>query len=242
MKQPMNVPLCVFFSLVFMIFGTPFTTIGAQTAVELTANASAEVVTALQHYRAGRDLEAQNRLNDATQRYDDAVRLCRAEIDGGKASSDTYAVLTWAMRRQNKHDDVLTWGERALALFPNDIRIIETMGQSLFYLGDYARSLSHMQRYTNSIPQGGRASVAYFFIGEIYRLRRQFQHADIAYTMAVRQEPGLPLWWYRLGSVREAAGDFPQALEAYERAVALNPNYQEASSGLARSRSQTQAN
>ena len=93
-----------------------------------------------------------------------------------------------------------------------------------------------MQRYANSVPRGERTSVAYFFIGEIHRLRRQFRHADIAYTAAVQLEPSVALWWYRLGLVREAAGDSSQAASAFERALRINPDYGEARDGLARSR------
>jgi cytochrome c-type biogenesis protein CcmH/NrfG len=92
-----------------------------------------------------------------------------------------------------------------------------------------------MQRYTNYEPQGERSSVAYFFIGEIYRYKGLFRHADIAYTTAVRLEPGVALWWYRLGTVREAVGDLSQAITAYERAIRLNPDYADARAGLARS-------
>ena len=84
------------------------------------------------------------------------------------------------------------------------------------------------------MPQGERASVAYFFIGEIYRFRRQFRHADIAYTAAVRLEPNIALWWYRLGTVREVVGDISQAATAYERALVLNPEHVEAGNGFAR--------
>jgi cytochrome c-type biogenesis protein CcmH/NrfG len=93
-----------------------------------------------------------------------------------------------------------------------------------------------MQRYTNSVPQGERTSVAYFFIGEIYRYQELYHHADLAYSTAVRLEPYVALWWYRLGSVREATGDFSQAATAYERALRINPDYQEAQNGLSRTR------
>ena len=191
---------------------------------------------ALASYRTGRDLENRDRLGEAEVYYNEAIRICQDEVSRNVATRDTYTVITWAMRRQNRHADVLIWGERGLRLYSDEYRIMETMGESYFYLDDHDRSLNYMQRYTNSLPQGERASVAYFFIGEIYRLRKQFRHADIAYTTAVRLEPGLALWWYRLGSVREATGDFSQAVEAYERALRINPNYKEANDGLARSR------
>ena len=190
---------------------------------------------ALWNYHTGRDLESRNRMNEADIYYNEAVRIASDEISRNIANRDSYAALTWALQRQRKYADVITWGERGLRLYADDYRIIETMGEAYFYLNDHDQSLRFMQRYTNSLPQGERASVAYFFIGEIYRFRAHFRHADIAYTTAVRLEPNVALWWYRLGTVREALGDFPPAVTAYERALALNPNYQEASNGLARS-------
>ena len=200
------------------------------------------ILTALQNYQMGRDLEAQGRMTEAQAHYNEAIRLSQDEIARNVATSDTFTVMTWAMRRQNRHAEVLSWGEQGLRLFPNEHRLIETMGQSLFFMGDHTRSLSYLQRYVNFVPIGGRAPIAYFFKGEIYRIRQQFHNADIAYTTAVNLQPGLPLWWFRLGSVREAVGDFTHAIEAYERAISLNPNHQEASAGLARSRLQMQTN
>jgi tetratricopeptide (TPR) repeat protein len=108
------------------------------------------------------------------------------------------------------------------------------MGEAFFYLEDYTRSLSFMQRYTNALPQGDRVSVAYFFSGEIYRLTQKYRHADIAYTTALRFEPNLALWWYRLGSVREEVGEKNSAIDAYQQALRINPNYNEARDRLAK--------
>ena len=191
---------------------------------------------ALQNYRVGRDLESRNRLDEARVYYNEAVRICNQELAANPSNMDSYTVLTWTLQRQKKYADVISWGERALKINVNDYRIVETMGEAYFYLDDFAQSLRFMQRYVNSMPQGERTSVAYFFIGEIYRLQRQFHHADIAYTTALRLDPGSALWWYRLGSVRESAGEAAPAIEAYERALRINPGYREASEGLARVR------
>jgi tetratricopeptide (TPR) repeat protein len=191
---------------------------------------------ALQNYRIGRDLEARNRAEEANTYYNEAVRICLDEIAQNAANMDSYTVLTWALQRQRRYREVIIWGERGLNVNGSDYRIIETMGEAYFYLDNFEDSLRFMQRYVNSLPQGDRASVAYFFIGEIYRLQRKFRHADIAYTTAVRLESGSALWWYRLGSVRESAGEYVPAAEAYERALRLNPNYPEANEGLERSR------
>jgi tetratricopeptide (TPR) repeat protein len=191
---------------------------------------------ALRSYTTGRDLESQNRIAEANQYYDEAVKICRDEIAQNSSNMDSYTVLTWALQRQKKYSDVIFWGERGLTVNREDYRIVETMGEAYFYLYRYEDSLRSMQRYVNSAPQAGRVAVAYFFIGEIFRLQRKYHRADIAYTTAVRLDPGAALWWFRLGSVREEVRDWKPAMEAYQRALRLNPNYREATDGLERSR------
>jgi tetratricopeptide (TPR) repeat protein len=191
---------------------------------------------AAQNYRIGRDLEARSGIQAAAGYYDEAVRICMDEIRQNAATMDTYTVLTWTLRRQQKYAEVISWGERALRIRDNEYRIIETMGEAYFYLNDYPNSLSFMQRYVNGLPHGERAAIAYFFIGEIFRIQGKFRHADISYTTALQLDPNTSLWWYRLGSVREAVGEYGPAIQAYEQALRLNPNYSEASQGLERSR------
>ena len=194
----------------------------------------AGTMTAMQNYRRGRDLEALNRMNEANTYYNEAIRICLEELSRNAATRETYAAITFTMQRQGRFADVINWGEQGLRLYPDEYRIMEIMGEALFYLNDYERSLIFMQRYANALPEGERVSVAFFFIGEIYRLTQKYHHADIAYTTALRFEPGLALWWYRLGSVREQVGDRSPAIEAYQQALRLNPNYGEARSGLNR--------
>ncbi|MCL2007531.1 MAG: tetratricopeptide repeat protein [Treponema sp.] len=191
--------------------------------------------TALWNYNTGRALEARDQMGEAVVYYNESIRIATDEINRNLADRDSYTALTWSLRRLGRHSDVIIWGERGLRLYPDDYRIIETMGESYFYMNNFDESLRFMQRYVNAIPQGGRSSVAYFFIGEIYRFRRMFHHADIAYTTAVRLEPGLALWWFRLATVREASGDFFHAVTAYEEVLRINPNHGEARNGLARS-------
>ncbi|GHV82015.1 hypothetical protein AGMMS49991_05730 [Spirochaetia bacterium] len=208
---------------------------GSAAAAQPAASPSAVVrPDALQNYRTGRDLESRGRMDEANRYYNEAVRICNDEISRG-GTMDSYAVLTWTLNRQKKYSEVVSWGDRALRITA-DYRVIETMGEAYFYLYNYTESLRYMQRYVNALPQGDRAAMAYFFIGETYRLQKKFRLADIAYTTAVRLDPGAALWWYRLGSVRESTGDLAPAAEAYERALRLNPNYREATEGLARSR------
>ena len=204
------------------------------TAVLLSA-AAQERPDASLTYRTGRDLEARGRVEEANNYYNDAVRICLDEIVTGTATMDTYAVLTWTLQRQGKYSDVVRWGSQALRI-RDDFRIVETMGEAYFYLKDYNAALKNMQRYTANLPRGDRASVAYLFIGEIYKYQQKYRSADIAYTTAVHLEPGMALWWYKLGVVREALRDYLPAAEAFERSLKINPEYRDAAEALARVR------
>jgi tetratricopeptide (TPR) repeat protein len=224
-----TVPRVLAFFVVLILGGGP---LAAQ-------NPTAGPLTAVQNYRVGRDLEAAGRMEEADRYYNEAIRICQEEVSRNNAGRDTYTAITWALRRQEKYREVIAWGERGLGLFADEYRIVETMGEAYFYLSDYDRSLEYMQRYTNALPQGERASVAYFFIGEIYRLRSQYFHADIAYTTALRLSPEVVLWWYRLALVRESAGDYTNAVPAYRQALSLDPSHSESLAGLARLQGRT---
>jgi len=191
---------------------------------------------ALQNYRIGRDLETRNRFEEANTYYNEAIRLCMDELNRNNANMDSYTILTWSLLRQRRYTEVINWGDRALRINPGDYRIVETMGEAYFFLNDYEHALIMLQRYAASMPRGDRSSTVYFFMGEIYRNQRKYLHADIAYTTAVNLEGSISLWWYRLGTVREAAGEYASAIAAYEKVISINPNYREAVEALERTK------
>ena len=191
---------------------------------------------ALRYFRTGRDLEAAGRADDAAAAYRRSIEICRDDLAANSRNMDAYTIYGWALVRLNRHQEAVDLGLEALKI-SNDVRVIQTMGEAYFYLRNYRESLRQMERYVDAAPRGDRVSTAYFFIGEIYRIQGQFNKADIAYSQAVFLEPALPLWWFRLGSVREQVGDKPGARTAYERAIRLRPDYREATEGLARVRS-----
>ena len=191
-------------------------------------------LTAAQNYYRGRQLEAANRMAEAVVYYNEVLRITQDEISRNAANRNTYVLLTRAMRRLGRHNEVISWGRQGLRIFPDEFRLMETMGQSFFFLGNFEQSLAYMERYANAMPDGDRISLAYFFIGEIFRLTNKFHRADMAYTKALYFAPGMALWWYRLGSVREQVGDTEPAMDAFRRALEVNPNHNGARNALAR--------
>jgi len=188
---------------------------------------------ALKAYRQGRNLEAVGRMEDAIAAYSESIEICKQELVDNPKNMDAYTVYSWSLLRVGKYRETVDVCQEALKI-QNDFRIVETMGEGYFYLGNYKDSLRHMERYIDAAPSGERVSTAYFFVGEIYRIARRYNHADIAYTAAVHLEPAIALWWFRLGTVREETGDKGGASDAYRRALSLRPDYKDASEGLKR--------
>jgi tetratricopeptide (TPR) repeat protein len=111
------------------------------------------------------------------------------------------------------------------------------MGESYYFLNQMESSIKYLQKYIEaSGDNGDRGPTAYFFMGEAYLRLKKYSHADIAYSTAVLKEPNMPRWWFRLGNAREALGDWKRALDAYGKALTLNPAYAEAQTAQARAK------
>jgi len=96
--------------------------------------------------------------------------------------------------------------------------------------------LRYFQEYVNIAPTGARIELGYYYIGEIFIRTAKYRHADIALSTAVHWQPSNAAWWTRLAYARENAGDYIQAVEAYEKAIALNSQLTDARRGLDRVR------
>lgn len=192
-----------------------------------------EKADALKLYRTGRSLDSAGRTEEAKASYTAAVDVCLSELHQNPRNMEAYTVYTWSLFRLHRYRETVALCNEALKIV-SDVRIIETLGEAYFYLNDYKESLRQMERYIDMAPTGERASVAYFYIGDIYRLTKRYQKADIAYSAAVHLEPHNSLWWYRLGLAREQAGYKQSAREAFQRALNIRKDYKEATEGLAR--------
>lgn len=198
-----------------------------------TALSAQDQQDALKLYRNGRNLEMIGRSDDARKVYTNAIAICQRELEKDPHNIDAYSVYTWCLFRLHRYRETIETCNKALKI-ASDARIIETLGEAYFYTNDYHESMRHMEWYIEKAPAGERVSVAYFYMGDIYRITKRYQKADIAYSTAVHLEPGNSLWWYRLGLTREQAGQKKAALVAYERALSIRKEYKEANEAIKR--------
>jgi predicted Zn-dependent protease len=165
-----------------------------------------------------------------------AFRICRDEIATNSNNLESYVVICWSLLRLNRYDEAMRFARTARNLSRYDARITEILGEIYFYQGRNIEALQYFQEYVNLAPEGQRIEMVYYFVGEIYIRMGRFRHADIALSTAVHWMPGNAAWWTRLAYARENAGDLGEAVNAYERALALNSQLPDARRGLDRAR------
>lgn len=168
-------------------------------------------------------------------RYAESVSVCLEEINENGNNLDSYAVLCWSLIANKQYTEAEYWSEKGRSVSKYDPRLVEVQAESKFYLGQNAVALTLFQEYISLVPtSGSRFGEAYYFMGEIYIRQAKYNHADMAFTQAVRTEPLIDSWWVRLGYAREMAGNYSGAAAAYQKALSLNPNQSEARSGNSR--------
>ena len=168
--------------------------------------------------------------------YDAAIEICLNEIKNMPRNLDSYVVLGWSYIKTGDYQEALEAGQAGLEVSQYDVRMIEIVAESNYYLGKNLESLKYFEEYAVLAPTGDRIELAYFFMGEIFIRLGEYNHADIAFTTAVYHFPNSARWWSRLGYAREMAEDWKYSLDAYNKALQLNPSYTEAVRGRTRVR------
>ena len=188
------------------------------------------------HYSS---LFAQNRAPDALQEYrnsnyERSIEICKSEIAANPNNIESHVVICWSLIRLGRYSEALSYAQTGRRISRYDNRITEILGEISYFQGRNSEALQYFQEYINLAPEGARIDSVYYYLGEIYIRLGRFRHADIALTTAVHWVPGNAEWWTRLAYARENAGDLREAITAYEKALSLNSQLNDARRGLER--------
>jgi len=168
--------------------------------------------------------------------YEDAARICKAEIATNPNNLESHVVLCWSLVNLGRYEEGRTYALAARNISRYDPRIVEVLGEVYYFQGRNNEALQYFQEYVNLAPQGTRINTVYYYIGEIFIRQGQFRRADIALSTAVYYMPRNAEWWTRLAYARENAGETREAISAYETALSLNTQLIDARRGLERAR------
>ena len=99
------------------------------------------------------------------------------------------------------------------------------LGVALHHLGQHDRAVELLRAAL--MASGGRVDWANK-IGNILTAQNRFAEAADIFEQAIEKAPTQALLWINLGAARERLGDFPKAEKAYQSAISLEPDTQEA--------------
>ncbi len=168
-------------------------------------------------------------------RYAESIAACEQEIAENPNNVEPYVVMCWSLVKNKQNSEAENWATRARDLSPYDHRVVEILGEAKYFLGKNEEALDLFQEYVSLVGEnGGRIGDVYYFMGEIYIRLEKYNHADISFSKAVRNEPLYDHWWTRLGYAREMAKNYTLSLEAYEQALVLNSTRDDARRGYNR--------
>lgn len=174
-------------------------------------------------------------------KYRESVQVCEEELKENPNRVESYVVMCWSLIKNKQYAEAEERATEGLVVSPYDLRLIEVLGEAKYFLGKNSGAMEQFQRYVASAPESGsRVGIAYYYMGEIFIRQARYQHADIALSSAVKKEPLLDAWWTRLGYSREMAGNYYEAIEAYDEALRLNSSSIDASRGRERVNSKLQ--
>ena len=164
--------------------------------------------------------------------YRESVQVCEEELKENPNRVDSYVIICWSLVKNKQYAEAEERALSGLEVSPYDLRLIEILGEAKYFLGKNTGAMEQFQKYVaNAAESGARVGAAYYYMGEIFIRQARYQHADIAFSSAVKKEPMLDSWWIRLGYAREMAGNYYEAVNAYDEALRLNPSSIEASRG-----------
>jgi TolB-like protein len=182
------------------------------------------------HFLLGRQMLLRNSpkyYQPALDAFREAIALDPAypEAYAGLAMAESFTAetLSDASARTNAQRDAMTAANKAVELGP-------TLGDAYAARGylrgtdqwDWKGALDDLQKAVSLDPADARNQLRY---GYLLATLGRLPEAANALTTATLQDPLFSPAWYWLGRIRTAQGDYPGALLALNRTVAINPEY-----------------
>lgn len=134
--------------------------------------------------------------------------------------------LGMALHAYNEYVAAAQWFARARGLAPGEMRWTYFAGLTQAALGNTTEALTFFQQVADYDPAKIKAA-------DLLLAQNKPNEAETLYRAAIKNNPS-PQWaWYGLGRVNAARQDWTGAMQAFEQAIALSPQFGAAHYALA---------
>ena len=171
-----------------------------------------------------------------------------------------------ARLKARKLDEAVRFFEAGLGLEPDQIKLLDGLGTAQYMLKNYPKAVEAFQRITELDPQNGKAftnlgavynrlgeyelavsalrkgvqrektSVGFYNLGIAQKNIGQIAMAVSAYQQAVRIDPLNADAYLNLANCLIEMKNLRKAIESYQKALELRPNFEAAKQGLAKAK------
>lgn len=131
---------------------------------------------------------------------------------------------------EGRHAEAISQFERALAVRPDDPRVLFALGNTARALGMAAPAEEFYRKVLVQDPARLEALVS---LANLLRAQGQLPAAEALLAPALARTPDAPELWLTMGSTHREMGDPVRAAEHYREALARRPNYAAAMTNLA---------
>ena len=155
------------------------------------------------------------------QRHGRAIELLARGLERFAADPDLWGRMAEAQRGNGDWQQSLVAYQRAVELAPEDVALLNNLGNTYQILGQAAPALAAHERALALLPDDAETLLN---LGNVHMMFEDFDRALSYYRRAVDQRGDYAGAWFNLGYAHERRAEIDQARAAYDRA-ALDPEY-----------------
>jgi Flp pilus assembly protein TadD len=183
-----------------------------RTALTLASNYSPTALNAMGHV-----LASENRLSEAVDLYEKAIRL-------KPNFADAHSNLGAALEKLGKKDEARTHFEEAMRLGPANTQTASHLGELFDEHGEVSAAVT---RYTEMLRADPNNAITHFKLGRCMALLGRSADAQEHYAEALRLQPDFAEAHSELGVELGKSGKVSEALDHFRKAVALKADSEE---------------
>ncbi len=174
--------------------------------------------------------QRQSHVEQAPALPDQAITSAEAAVRGKPNDITLRLSLATAYAKGNRADEAITQLKEILKVQPEFRPALLGLGQLMYQKAKYAEAQASLKKYVASAGSGEFAGqdpqleLGYYLLGLSEAKLGNAQAAADAFAKAVKIDPGDADAWFQLGNKSLELKQFPDALNAYQKAIAFVPS------------------